>query len=72
MLISAQLLTLQELAEALRLPEQWLRQEVEAGRLPHLKVEGPHRQSKYRFSRAAVEAVLLARAAEMKMVDNGP
>lgn len=52
------LLTLSELAAALRIPEGWLRDEAHAGRLPHLRIG-----KRCRFSLAAVEAVLVARAA---------
>ena len=54
-----QLLSLPELAEALKLPLYWLKDEADAGRLPHFKIG--HR---YRFNLAAVKAALLARATQ--------
>jgi excisionase family DNA binding protein len=53
-----QLLSLPTLAAALRLPEDWLKAEADAGRLPHIRIG-----KRYRFSLAAVEAALLRRAA---------
>ena len=54
----SQLLSLPALAAALRLPEDWLKTEADAGRLPHIRIG-----KRYRFSLAAVEAALLRRAA---------
>lgn len=54
----ARILTLTELADALRVPEKWLEAEAEAGRIPCLRVG-----KRYRFALAAVEAALLKRAA---------
>jgi hypothetical protein len=54
---NAQLVSLPALAASLRLPEDWLKAEANAGRLPHLRIG-----KRYRFSLAAVEAVLIARA----------
>jgi len=52
------LLTLTELAVALRVPENWLEAEAEAGRIPCLRAG-----KRYRFALAAVEAALVHRAA---------
>lgn len=54
---NAQLVSLPALAAALRLPEDWLKAEADAGRLPHLRIG-----KRYRFSLSAVEAVLVTRA----------
>jgi hypothetical protein len=62
---NAQLVSLPALAAALRLPEDWLQAEADAGRLPHLRIG-----KRYRFSLSAVEAVLVARAASAGW--NGP
>lgn len=48
---------LTRLARHLGLPVSWLKQEAEAGRLPHLKIG-----RRFVFNLAAVEAVLLERA----------
>jgi excisionase family DNA binding protein len=53
-----ELLSLPELAHALNLPEAWIKDEADAGRLPHLKIG-----KRYRFSRNAVIRTLAARAA---------
>lgn len=53
-----QLLSLPALAEALKLPESWLKGEADAGRIPHLRIG-----KRYRFNRATVVAVLAQRAA---------
>ncbi len=58
MMESEKILTLAELAEALRLPYRWLRAEADAGRIPHLRAG-----KKYRFVLPAVERALAARAA---------
>lgn len=52
------LLSLLDLAEALRLPKTWLKAEADAGRIPHLRIG-----KRYRFNREAVVAALSARAA---------
>ena len=54
----SQLLSLPALAAALRLPENWLKAEADAGRLPHIRIG-----KRYRFALAAVEAALVLRAA---------
>ena len=56
--VPAYLLSLPELADALRLPMQWLKAEADAGRLPHIRIG-----RRYRFNRAAVVAALAKRAA---------
>lgn len=60
---SDELLSLPALAAALKLPEQWLAGEADAGRLPHLRVDGPYRRKRYRFSLRAVKTELARRAA---------
>lgn len=55
----AQLLSLPALAEALKLPESWIKAEADAGRIPHLKIG-----KRYRFNRETVLAVLAQRAAQ--------
>jgi hypothetical protein len=52
------LLTLTELAVALRVPENWLQAEADAGRIPCLRAG-----KRCRFALAAVEAALVHRAA---------
>jgi hypothetical protein len=52
------LATLIELADLLRLPADWLREEALAGRIPCLPVHG-----KLRFNPQAVEQTLASRAA---------
>jgi excisionase family DNA binding protein len=54
-----QLLSLPALADALKLPERWIKAEADAGRIPHLKIG-----KRYRFNREKVLAVLAQRAAE--------
>jgi excisionase family DNA binding protein len=62
-----QLLSLPALAEALKLPESWIKAEADAGRIPHLRIG-----KRYRFNRETVVAVLAHRAAQSgKAVDNG-
>jgi excisionase family DNA binding protein len=56
--INEQLLSLPALAEALKLPERWIKAEADAGRFPHLKIG-----KRYRFNRETVVAVLAERAA---------
>lgn len=51
-------LSLPGLAAALRLPEDWLKDEADAGRLPHIRIG-----KRYRFYLPAVEAALVERAA---------
>jgi excisionase family DNA binding protein len=53
-----QLLSLPALAQALGLPEDWLKAEADAGRLPHLRIG-----KRYRFNREAVLRTLAERAA---------
>ena len=57
---SKQLLNIGELAEALRLPYGWLRDEADAGRIPHFRAG-----KKYRFNLKAVERALLSRASRI-------
>ncbi len=57
--LNTQLLSLPALAEALRLPETWLKNEADAGRIPHLRIG-----KRYRFNREMVVAVLAQRAAQ--------
>ncbi|MCD4728169.1 MAG: helix-turn-helix domain-containing protein [Pirellulales bacterium] len=52
-----ELLTLPAMARALRVTQRWLRREVEAGRLPAVNAD-----SRFLFSRLAVERALLERA----------
>jgi hypothetical protein len=59
MLVNPKLLTLGPMARQLRLPVRWLRAEAEAGRVPCLRAEGA-----FLFDPAAVESILLRRAAE--------
>jgi hypothetical protein len=60
------LLSLPALAEAIKLPESWIKAEADAGRIPHLKVG-----KRYRFNLSAVIFALAARAAQFeKAVDN--
>jgi len=54
---NARLLSLPELAEAMKLPKGWLKAEADAGRIPHLKIG-----DRYRFDADAVEEVLLVRS----------
>lgn len=53
----AVLMTLTELARRLRVPVRWLRQEADAGRLPHLKAG-----SQRLFNWVEVERALALRA----------
>jgi len=53
------LLSLPALAEALKLPESWIKAEADAGRIPHLRIG-----NRYRFNREKVVAVLARRAAQ--------
>lgn len=53
---NAQLLSLPALAEALKLPEGWLKAEADAGRIPHLRIS-----KRYRFNR--IDRVQHARTA---------
>jgi excisionase family DNA binding protein len=55
----AELLSLPALAKALNLPEEWLKAEADAGRLPHLRIG-----KKYRFNPTAVVRALAERAAK--------
>jgi excisionase family DNA binding protein len=57
--VNQQLLSLPALAEALRLPERWLKAEADAGRIPHLKIG-----KRYRFNRETVVGVLAQRAGQ--------
>ena len=57
--ISPKLLSLPALAEALKLPESWIKAEADAGRIPHLKIG-----KRYRFNRDAVIGALAERAAQ--------
>jgi excisionase family DNA binding protein len=52
------LLSLPELSKLLHLPEDWLRAEADAGRIPHLRIG-----KRYRFNRDAVVRTLAERAA---------
>jgi hypothetical protein len=52
-----ELLTLPSMARTLRVTQRWLRREAEAGRVPAVKAD-----SRFLFSRAAVERALLERA----------
>lgn len=54
-----QLVSLPALAEALKLPERWIKAEADAGRIPHLRIG-----KRYRFNRKAVEAALAQRAGQ--------
>jgi len=54
----ANLLPLGAMARRLRVTTAWLREEAEAGRVPHLKAD-----KRYLFAPAAVERVLSERAA---------
>jgi excisionase family DNA binding protein len=56
--VNQQLLSLPALAEALKLPESWIKAEADAGKLPHLKIG-----MRYRFNRDAVVRALAERAA---------
>jgi excisionase family DNA binding protein len=53
------LLSLPALAEALNLPEEWIKAEAEAGRIPHLRIG-----KRYRFNSEAVIRTLAERAAK--------
>lgn len=55
----SQLLSLPALAEVLKLPENWIKAEADAGRIPHLRIG-----RRYRFDRYTVVAVLAARAGQ--------
>lgn len=54
-----QLLSLPALAQALNLPESWIKTQADAGGIPHLKIG-----KRYRFNLEAVVRTLAARAAE--------
>jgi excisionase family DNA binding protein len=56
---STQLVSLPALAQALNLPESWIKGEADAGRIPHLRIG-----KRYRFSLEAVVRTLADRAAE--------
>jgi excisionase family DNA binding protein len=56
---TSELLSLPALAEALKLPESWIKAEADAGRIPHLKIG-----KRYRFNRDAVFGALAKRAAQ--------
>jgi excisionase family DNA binding protein len=62
---TTQLLTVLQLASAIRLPATWLKREAEAGRIPSLKVG-----RRLMFNKDAVERVLLERAAETPALAN--
>jgi excisionase family DNA binding protein len=63
----SRLLSLPALAEALKLPESWLKAEADAGKIPHLRIG-----KRYRFNLQTVVEVLAQRAAQRrKVVDNG-
>lgn len=53
----SQLLSLPAMARQLRVTQRWLRDEADAGRLPHIKAG-----KRYLFAADAVEAALLDRA----------
>jgi len=53
------LLSLARMAHCLGVPQTWLRQEADAGRIPHLKAG-----SRYLFNPKAVEPLLIERAAK--------
>jgi excisionase family DNA binding protein len=52
------LASLPAMAEILKLPERWIKDEADAGRIPHIKVG-----NRYRFNRETVVALLAERAA---------
>ena len=54
-----ELLSLPALAQALNLPENWIKAEADAGRIPHLKIG-----KRYRFNLEAVIRTLAERAAD--------
>jgi excisionase family DNA binding protein len=56
---SSQLLSLPALAEVLKLPEDWIKAEADAGRIPHIKIG-----KRYRFNLNTVVGVLADRAAK--------
>jgi excisionase family DNA binding protein len=56
--VDTALLSLPALAQALNLPEEWIKAEADAGRIPHLRVG-----KRYRFNRDAVVRTLAERAA---------
>jgi hypothetical protein len=63
---SPQLLSLPTLAQALSLPESWIKAEADAGRIPHLRIG-----KRYRFNGIAVVSALAERAAQSgKAVEN--
>ena len=53
----SQLLSLPALSDALKLPENWIKAEANAGRIPHLKIG-----KRYRFDLRTVVAILTERA----------
>lgn len=57
MITKTTLLPVGPTARILRVPVKWLRQEAEAGKIPHLKAD-----KVFLFDPEAVEAVLLERA----------
>lgn len=58
---TSHLLSLPELADALKLPQGWIKSEADAGRIPNLRIG-----KRYRFNREAVVAALLARAGDIR------
>jgi excisionase family DNA binding protein len=56
---TSQLLSLPALAKALNLPEEWIKAEADAGRIPHLRIG-----KRYRFNFEAVVRMLAERAAK--------
>lgn len=54
-----QLLSLPALAQALNLPESWIKAEADADRIPHLRIG-----KRYRFNLEAVVRTLADRAAD--------
>ena len=58
-----ELLSLPALAQALNLPEHWIKAEADEGRIPHLRIG-----KRYRFNHAAVVRVLAKRAAHQRKV----
>jgi excisionase family DNA binding protein len=60
------LLSLPDLARELKLPEDWVKAEADAGRLPHLRIG-----KRYRFNREAVLHSLAQRAAGGEGVRHG-
>ncbi len=58
------LLILSAMARRLRVPTKWLREEAEAGRIPHLKAD-----TALLFDRELVERLLLERARQTSPVE---